>query len=89
MDSQFLQEDALGNSVKSLTKVQADNSHRLSYTREVMWSWEIGLIKQDLPFMNPCWLGLITLLSFMCLVNSLKMNHSIILPSIEVRLIHL
>jgi len=30
MGSQFLQEDAVGNSVKGLIKVQADNIHSLS-----------------------------------------------------------
>ena len=30
MGSQFLQEDAVGNSVKGLTEVQVDNIHSLS-----------------------------------------------------------
>ena len=40
----------------------------------------------DLPFMNPCWLGLIPWLSFTCLVSALRMNRSTIFPGIEVRL---
>jgi len=47
---------------------------------------EIRIVKQDLPFMNPCWLGLIPWLSFTCPVIALRMNHSIIFPGIEVRL---
>ena len=33
MSSQFLQEDAVGNSVEGLTKVQVDNTHSLSLIR--------------------------------------------------------
>ena len=47
---------------------------------------EIGLVKQDLHFMNPCWLGLSPWLSFMFLVSALRMNQSIIFPGTEVRL---
>jgi len=47
---------------------------------------QIRLVKQDLPFMNPCWLGLIPWLSFTCPVSALRMNRSIILPSTKVRL---
>jgi len=34
MGSQFLQEDAVGNSVKGLTKVQVDNTYSLSLIHE-------------------------------------------------------
>jgi len=44
------------------------------------------MVKQDLPFMNPCWLGLNSWLSFTCLVSALRMNHSLIFPGTEVRL---
>jgi len=44
------------------------------------------LVKQDLPFMNPCWLGLIPWLSFACLVSALRMNLFIIYPDNELRL---
>jgi len=35
------------------------------------------LVKQDLPFMNPCWLGMIPWLSFPCAMSTLRMNHSL------------
>jgi len=78
----------VGNSVKGLTKVQVDNIHSLSpSTRLVTWSQkEIRLVKQDLPFMNPCWLGLIPWLCFTCLVSALRMIRSTVLPGTEVRL---
>jgi len=78
----------VGNSVKGLTKVQVDNTHSLpSSTRQVTWSYkQIRLVKQDLPFMNPCWLGLIPWLSYPCPVSTLKMNCSIIFTGIKVRL---
>jgi len=39
MGSQFLQEDAVGNSVKCLTKVQVDDIHNICFvTRWVTWS---------------------------------------------------
>ncbi|KAF1569708.1 LMBR1 domain-containing protein 2, partial [Eudyptes schlegeli] len=41
---------------------------------------EIRLVKQDLPLVNPCWLGLIPWLSRSCLVSALKMNRSMIFP---------
>ena len=51
-----------------------------SSTRWVTWSVkEIRLVRQDLPWMNPCWLALIPWLSFTCLVSALRMNRSTIL----------
>jgi len=53
----------------------------------VTWSLQkIRLVRQDLPFMNPCWLGLIPWLSFTCPLSALRMNCSIMLLSTEVRL---
>ena len=52
-----------------------------SSTRRVTWSSkDIRLVKQDLPCMNPCWLGLIPWLSCTCPVSALRMNHSIVCP---------
>jgi len=42
--------------------------------------------KEDLPFMNAGWLGLIPCLSFTCPVSTLRMNYSVIFPDTEVRL---
>jgi len=73
----------VGNSVKDLTKVQVVPSS----ASWVTWSQkEIRLVKQDLPFMNLCWLGLIPWWSFTCPVSTLRMNNSIILPGTKVRL---
>lgn len=51
----------MGNDVKGFTKVQVDTSAAsLSSTKWVSLSWKgIRLVKQDLPFTNPSWLGLI------------------------------
>ena len=68
----------MGNSVQGLTKVQVDDTPAFpSSTRWVTWSQkEITLVRQDLPFMNLCWLGLIPWLSFTCPVGALGMNDS-------------
>ncbi|KAK4811044.1 hypothetical protein QYF61_015748 [Mycteria americana] len=46
---------------------------------------EIRLVKQDLPFLNPCWLGLITWVSCTCCVMAFKMTCSITFPSTEAK----
>jgi len=57
-----------------------------SSTRSVTLSQkEMKLVKQDLPFMNPCWLGLIPWLSHITVI-SLKMICSITFPDTKIRL---
>jgi len=78
----------LGNSVKGLTKVQVDDIHSISL---IQWAGHLIIEgdqvgQQDLPFMNPCWLGLIPSLYFTYPVSSLWMNRSIIFLGTKVRL---
>jgi len=52
----------VGNSVKGLTKVQVDNIHSLSIIHQMghlVTEGDQVPVKQDLPFMSPCWLGLV------------------------------
>ena len=44
------------------------------------------MVKQDLPFMNPCWLGLIPRLSRTCRLISPKTVCSTTFPGTELRL---
>lgn len=70
----FLQENALGDRVKCLTKAQADTSSAFpSSTRQVRRQ-DNRLIKQDLSVPTPHWLGLTPWLSHMCWVMSLLHN---------------
>jgi len=52
MSSQFLEENAVGNCVKSLAEVKVDHIHSLSFIHPACHL--IRFIKQDLPSINPC-----------------------------------
>lgn len=61
VSSQFLQENAERDSVKSFSQVQVDNIPSFSHPVDGSSGHrrEITLVKQDLPLLNPCWVGLI------------------------------
>lgn len=71
------------------TEVQVDiSADFLSSAEPVTQSKkEIRLVRQDLLFLHPCWVGLISWVSCMCCVIGLKMICSIILSGIKIRLI--
>ncbi|XP_046765531.1 uncharacterized protein LOC124417648 [Gallus gallus] len=88
-DCRLLHENTVGDSVKGFAEVWVDYINSPSLTHQTGHSIVEGLVrlvKQDLPFVNPCWLGLIPRLSRTCRVISLKTICSIIFPGTQVRL---